>query len=239
MTDVTGCSASDDVTVTVNPLPTILAGPDTLVCEGENIQMNASGGATYTWDPPAGLSAPNISNPILTVTGTQTFTITSTDANGCTNSTSTTITLDPPPTVDAGEDTVVFEGESVMLDGTTDGSFVWTPATGLSDPTILAPNASPSETTTYYLVSTSTAGCEKVDSVTITVIIDPIVAFPNAFSPNSDGQNDFYEVITRGPVNTEAFTIYNRWGQIVFETADLAVGWDGTYKGKDLSLIHI
>jgi gliding motility-associated-like protein len=55
---------------------------------------------------------------------------------------------------------------------------------------------------------------------------------PNAFSPNGDGLNDVLKAIPAGISSTSYFTIFNRWGQPIFSTADLSVGWDGTYKGK-------
>ena len=74
-------------------------------------------------------------------------------------------------------------------------------------------------------------GCEDTASVTVTVL-ELDLAVPNAFSPNGDNNNDVFEII-----NTLAsefdMKIYNRWGDEVFHSTDLSIGWDGTYKGKE------
>ena len=59
----------------------------------------------------------------------------------------------------------------------------------------------------------------------------PYVFVPNAFSPNNDGENDVLYV--RGhPIKSIEFRVFNRWGEMVFESRDISIGWDGTYKGK-------
>jgi gliding motility-associated-like protein len=119
-----------------------------------------------------------------------------------------------------------------MLMGSGTGDFFWMPSGSISDPNVPNPMASPSQTTVYYLTTTSEYGCQSIDSMLLTVIFDPIVEFPTAFSPNNDGVNDLFGVIVRGPVDIQAYRIYNRWGEVVFESTDPEGAWDGTHKGQ-------
>ena len=232
VTDVNGCTGTDTAQIIVRPLPEAIARPDTISCPGRTVQLVAGGGTMYSWSPTTGLDDPTAQFPIYTVGGTaQTFTVTVTNAFGCSETASITVDVEDFPIADAGTDTVVFLGESVTLNGSGDGSLFWIPPTGLSDPNSASPLASPTESGYYYVVVTSPIGCQSVDSVFLTVIFDPIVEFPNAFSPNGDGRNDLFSVIVRGPVSLEVYSIYNRWGEIVFSGISPEDGWDGTWKG--------
>ena len=120
----------------------------------------------------------------------------------------------------------------MQLNGTGGATYSWAPSTGLSCSNCQNPIASPTVTTIYTLTVTDANGC--TDSDTVTVFVDIAcgeVYAPNAFSPNADNQNDVYYV--RGNcVKYLDFQIYNRWGEKVFYTADVANGWDGTWRGK-------
>jgi gliding motility-associated-like protein len=231
--DAFGCIGQDEITVTVNPLPIADASPNLTACPGDLVQLDATGGVSYSWDPTTDLSDPNIADPIFTANGPQNFTVTVTDANGCVSTASINIDVGPFPGVDAGLDTLVFFGESVTLDGSGDGDLFWMPGSTLSDPNIANPLATPIEGTWYILTATSEFGCQSIDSVFVDVIYDPIVEFPNAFSPNGDSRNDEFGVIVRGPVEIDVYQIFNRWGELVFEGSNINDAWDGTYKGKE------
>jgi gliding motility-associated-like protein len=113
--------------------------------------------------------------------------------------------------------------------------YKWTPTDGLDNDTLSSPMASPQQTTSYYLVMSDPFYQLTADSVTVYVddyCLPEEVYIPNVFSPNNDGIND--ELYVRGQHIKEAhFTVYNRWGEIVFETVNQAIGWKGQYKNKD------
>ena len=91
--------------------------------------------------------------------------------------------------------------------------------------------ANPLETTTYTITATSFAGCEATATITVNVI-PPAYAFPNAFTPNGDSQNDVLQIrgiSTYGAISIQNFRIFNRWGQLVFENG---TAWDGTFNGE-------
>ncbi|MBL4586413.1 MAG: gliding motility-associated C-terminal domain-containing protein, partial [Flavobacteriales bacterium] len=148
--DGTGCTASDTVTVEVNPLPTAFAGFNQGVCAGSNAQLNATGGVTYQWTPTTGLSDPNIANPVVTfTTDSATYYVTVTDIIGCMNTDSVTVWQEQLPDATAGPDTTICLGESANLIATGGTTYSWDPAAGLNDPTIANPTATPLTTTTY------------------------------------------------------------------------------------------
>lgn len=179
VTDVNGCVNTDDMTVTLSPLPTADAGNDTTICDGDCAQLAATGGVTYTWSPTTGLSDPNIANPVACPTATTTYTVTVTDANGCVDTDDVIVTVNPLPTVEAGNDTAICIGATVTIGGSPTGpvgsTFAWTPAGTLNDPTIANPDATPAVTTTYYVTVTDANGCSDLDSIIVTINPLPIV----------------------------------------------------------------
>ncbi len=142
--------------------------------------------------------------------------------------------------ISTDRDTLIFNsGQVAHLFVTYDPAYTyeWVPPTGLDDPTVHNPVASPEETQTYTVYIFHPAGCVASRSITIYVINpdcdEPNIFVPNAFTPNGDGYNDVLYVRSN-IIDTMEFAIYNRWGQKVFETRDLQVGWDGTFKGEPL-----
>ena len=97
-TDGNGCENTDQVTITVNPLPNVDAGLDQSICDGEQATISASGANTYTWDNMLGAGQSFDVSPSTTTT----YTVTGTDGNGCENTDQVTITVNPLPNVDAG-----------------------------------------------------------------------------------------------------------------------------------------
>jgi gliding motility-associated-like protein len=172
VTDANGCAAQDSTTVTVIPLPALEAGPDTGLCQGSNIQLNATGSGSFNWSPATGLNNPDIANPTAQPSVTTTYTVTLT-ANGCVSTDQLTITLLGLPNADAGDDRYLCPGFDVQLQGSGGGAASWSPAATLSDPSILAPLASPTSTTTYTLTITDGNGCSATDDVTVQVNTDP------------------------------------------------------------------
>jgi gliding motility-associated-like protein len=172
-----GCSASDDILVTVNPLPVADAGQDQSICENELAQLSATGGQSYDWSPITALSDPSIPNPEASPASTTTYSVTVTDANNCTDIDDVTITVEPSPTVDAGLDEEICEGDLVQLNAVGTGDFSWSPSTALSSTTIANPEANPTSTTTYFVTLTDANNCSAVDSLVVDVDPIPVAAF--------------------------------------------------------------
>src|SRR5690606_10258018 len=117
---------------------------------------------------------------------------------------------------------------------------VWRPDTTLSCHDCFRPNVNPLYTTTYYATGYNEWGCEASDSVTVHVRCNGSLVFiPNTFTPNGDGQNDYFFPRGRGIDVMSTFRVYNRWGEIVFERSNALIndersGWDGAFRGKAL-----
>lgn len=177
LTDSVGCVAMDSITVTVNPLPTVDAGADQTPCENTTTVLGGAptgpAGSTFSWTPAIGLDNTAIANPTLSVTSSNTYTVTVTSSAQCTATDAVTITVLPQPTVDAGPDFTVCSGDSVQLQGSGSGTLLWTPAFGLSDPSVPDPVCLPEATITYTLTATGVNTCTNSDQTTVTVSVLP------------------------------------------------------------------
>jgi gliding motility-associated-like protein len=109
--------------------------------------------------------------------------------------------------------------------------YTWTPATGLSNPDIPNPIATPSKDTKYYLQAVTSAGCIGLDTINVKVFNQANIWVPNAFTPNGDGLNDKLHPVLVGIKSLLYFRVFDRWGNITYQTASDHDGWDGTNKG--------
>ncbi len=230
------CQASDNITVKVAPYPQENAGIDSVICIGEDIQLNASGGSIYTWSPAVYLNNPSIANPISKPASTITYVVKVGDVLGCPKTVSDSVTINVLNIVaDAGpRDTTIVINQTLQLSGTGGTTYLWSPSTGLSNPDIASPIAILNENQQYVL-TVSEAKCTDTDTINVVVYkVDAGLYVPNAFTPDKNGLNDLFRPIPLGIKSIRHFMIYNRWGQLVYSspaTGETA-GWDGTYKGK-------
>jgi|GEM_PF-527838 len=184
VTDGNGCTNTDAVTITVNPLPLVDAGPDQSICDGTTANLGGSptgpAGSSYAWDNATSLNDATLANPTASPTATTTYTVTVTDLNGCTNTDQIVITVDPLPNVDAGPDQNICDLQSVTIGGsptssTVGATFAWDNAASLNDATLANPTASPTVTTTYTVTVSHPNGCSATDQVLVTVNPLPVV----------------------------------------------------------------
>ena len=229
---ITGCDNWMDgsATIVVNPVPSVFAGGMTVICSGQSTTLNATvvGGTApfnYTWTPATGLSNPAILNPVATPLNTTFYTLVVTDINGCVDADNALIVVNPTPNVNAGLDKTILLGTSTPMTASVIGglppyTYLWTPATGLSNPNVLNPVASPLLTTTYMLQVTDSRGCTGVDYVTITVTniplgydISGLVTYDNIVS--TPLSNVTVNLASGAPVGT---TVTNLSGQYAFST---------------------
>ena len=112
--------------------------------------------------------------------------------------------------------------------------YEWSPTTGLSNPGIANPMASPDETTNYIVTFTDINSCVNIDSIMVTVV-DADTWAPEAFTPNNDGRNDVFYVRTNGARSFELL-VFNRGGEMIFRSTDPDIGWDGTRQGSSEKL---
>ncbi len=132
----------------------------------------------------------------------------------------------------AGNDTIAVVNQSIQLHATGGANYEWIPHDFLSNAFIADPAATLARDQTYILIVKNDDGCEAKDTINIKVYEHLEIYVPSAFTPNGDGRNDVLHVVAPGLKQLFYFRIYNRWGQVVFETKDLLRGWDGRINGQ-------
>ena len=236
------CSKQDSVTVNVHSAPLPNAGPDITVCYGASTSLQAGAGfAEYQWTPSTYLSATNTAQPqVQRPLQNMEYYLMVKDANGCSALQWDTMRLTVTPAVQlfAGNDSVVVAmGQPVQLNAQQLGQqtvtqWSWWPATGLNDAQIKNPIATLQNNQTYIVTGRTPANCEGSDTLFIKVYKGPEIYVPTAFTPNGDGRNDVLHAIAIGMKEYRYFRVYNRYGQLVFQTnGNFNRGWDGKIKG--------
>ncbi len=224
--DVNGCSGTPvSYTITVNSNTTPLFTQIESVCTGTSFNLPAisNNGILGSWDPA-------INNNTTT---TYTFTSDPTMGN-CVLPVTMTVEVHDI-NVDAGVDNIVTAYVPYQLQGSggaTNLQYTWVPSSALNNPTVPNPIAVLNSDTKFYLTVSDGSGCKGYDSVMIRVYRDSGFYVPSAFTPNGDGLNDVVKVIPVSISKIEYFRIFNRYGNLVFETSDISKGWDGNYKNK-------
>ena len=230
-----GCSDTDFVSVTVNSVEFASVNPsEKTICPRDTVFFTGGGGITYRWSPNYGLSDSTIINPYALVYAPTEYKLYSTSPQGCIDTDIVRINVGSSAVLNAGDDVTLYPGESVELFANGNCSFFdWIPNYHLTANNIKNPIANPPVTTQYIVYGTTENGCEISDSITIRISEESVLDLPNAFSPGSGTSiNDELKIIKRGIVNLNYFRVYNRWGELVFETKEIDKGWNGQFKGK-------
>ncbi|WP_168194051.1 gliding motility-associated C-terminal domain-containing protein [Pontibacter sp. SGAir0037] len=231
---------SDPVELIINTAPAAPIVPGNVVVCADNPTgtievVPVPGNSLAEWYlTPTGGIPDQVTNsfPLEGITQTVTYYVQVTGENGC-PSTRTPVTITVVTAqANAGEDVEIIQNRKVQLQATGGATYVWEPATGLSNPNVANPIASPQETTTYTVTVTTREGCVATDEVTVTVT--PAIIVPNAFSPNRDGINEVWQIDNIESFPDVRVEIFNRWGSLIFSSNGYGTPWDGTYNGKDL-----
>ncbi len=230
-TDLNGCAASGSITIGINATPTVSAvASSTGICAGFSATLSAAGASTYVWSN--GSTGPSITvNP----SGTATYSVAGTNAAGCVSGATVEVTVYASPVVSIGADAELASATGYQLNPSQSGavSYTWSPATYLSNTSILNPVTTPESDITYILTVSSANGCTASDTVMIRVLSELIIA--NYMSPNGDGQNDTWKVSVPGLIKDYSVTIIDSYGKTVFSTgSNYNNEFDGKLGGKDL-----
>lgn len=217
------------IVVTVNSKP--LLGPDknVKICFGDSLNLtalynNLNNAASWTFDNQPVLFPDSVRLPGI-------YQLIATSNAGCVDTTQVNVSILPELSVNAGADGNAEPNIPYQLKGDGNGSFQWSPPELLNNPTVASPVATITKDQQFILTVSNALGCTVTDSVQLRILNGPAVYVPNAFSPNGDGKNDLFRPVTVGITSLEYFRIFNRYGELVFETSTLNQGWDGTYKG--------
>ena len=240
VTDFNGCQILDTITLTPTIIVIANAGNDTSFCLLNPVTLNATGSTNatnYNWYviPSNALVG---SGNIITVSPSDTtsYYVIVDNGLGCADNDTVNTLSYPLPVANAGADIIILSGAGTTIGGNPTGpagsTYLWIPLPGLDNSTIANPTASPASTTTYTVMVTSSQGCVSSDSVLVSIL--PNISFGNGISPNGDGVNDEWEIdfIEMFPENT--VEVYNRWGELLFQSKGYTEKWDGTYKGQPL-----
>jgi gliding motility-associated-like protein len=222
--------------------PVPYAGNDTAICNKttatlHGTALNLSGGVSYSWAPAANLSTPNAASTQASPDSTTQYFLTVTDNYGCNFSVTDSmwVKIQSPVNAFAGNDTNAILGRPHQLMATGGGAgagFLWSPAGPLNNPFIANPLATLFNDTYFSVLVTDSLGCRETDNVFVKVYEGPMYYLPNAFTPNGDGLNDIFRPTPVGIRSTDYFRVFNRFGQLMFETRQWMQGWDGTFNGK-------
>lgn len=213
-TDTFNCVVSDTVNIAITPLPVPNLDADTAICNGQTLLLNPGAFDSYLWN-----TGDTTATIITNAQGNYSVQV---ELNKCFNSDTISITVDELPLIGVGTDSIRC---SIVLNaGNPGATYLWN--TGETTQTITTLQAG-----TYFVTITNGA-CVVLDSITITGELGGgLLYIPNAFTPDDNGNNERF--LPRG-TNIEQFSmvIYNRWGNKVFETDDMSVGWDGRNNGN-------
>lgn len=225
--DAEGCITGKAVTIGSDIAPPTVTPTKTSVCIGDSATLSASAGVSYLWSPNGETSQS------ITIADSGKYTVTVTDANGCSApSPEITITLNPAPIVDLGVDSMTVCKNAKVILGTVavpGNSYSWSSSTGFTSSKAM-PEVSATNTTMYKLTVTRN-GCQATDSLTLHME-DPMTFFiPSAFSPNEDGKNEEFKVESLGITKFNG-TIFNIWGELIYEWDTVDGVWNGTYMDK-------
>ena len=240
-----GCTARDSTHVTMIGTD-VHAGPDTAICKGRSVRLIASKGTSYSWTPSNGLSNTSVINPVAKPDVTTTYIVKVTDNDGCSDTAQVKIKVLNSVELIAGISGTEYlcrPYDSASFRDISAGNIIrwnWTFGNGQTDTTSKPPTQyySIPENEDDYLVRLAvmdTSGCTDTTSHTTKVAGNCYIAVPTAFTPNGDGLNDYLYPLNAYKATNLVFRVYNRNGQVVFETRDWSKKWDGTLRGVQQS----
>lgn len=176
----------------------------------------------------------NPENVCFNTAGVYSIQLTVKNGNDVYSSTNNTITVHESPTVTAQFDTIIDLGgyADLVAISPNDVIYNWEPSLNVDCDTCSGTQVQAQETTAYVVTATSSNECFATDTILVQVNFIEGLGVPTAFSPNGDGTNDEFFVKGFG-IQTMVFSVYNRYGEKVFETTDQSIGWDGTFRNKE------
>ncbi len=245
VTDTNGCTIADAITLLSTITIIADAGNDTMFCEPGSMILNAEGSSNnvinYQWYQIL-LPSDSLIGSVVDITttppvGSTTYYVV-VDTIGCSNSDTVVVTANPLPVANAGADVTILENTGTIIGGNPTGptgsTYIWTPTIALDNSTNANPFANPITTTSYTVTVTSSQGCVSSDIIIVTVVAN--ITFPNGISPNGDGSNDEWVIDNIELFPNSVVEVYNRWGELLFQSKGYVEKWKGIYKGKPLPI---
>ena len=240
------CTASYTDTIRVYQTPHPLISDSGNLCAGfvqflGNLAVPEVDTVFWQWNFGNGQTA-NVQNPLVKASaGTYNISLKASVSFGCSDTTSATITVNPNPTIKGPKQISTPVGTPVTIPFTYSpdvNSWTWLPAVNLNCTDCPNPAATLTFAQTYTVSVSDSNGCTDTASILINTVCNEGNYFlPNTFSPNGDGVNDFFYPRGTALYNIQSMTVFNRWGQMVFQRKNFpanseTMGWDGTVNGK-------
>lgn len=219
---VNNCSERDSINISYTPFPEINLGNDTSLCESKIVELDVStANATYLWQD-------NSTNPSYTVTQKGTYWAEVT-INNCSSRDFLTVDYIPLPLVDFAEDSTLCPGTTFRLEGaTSNANYLW-------QDNSTNPSYTVTQKGTYWLRVYNSCG---LHADTITINYDDCKCYihiPNAFSPSGEGINDNFSPSSNCNFSEYRLMIFNRWGDVIFNSTDPYSPWNGLLNGKAIA----
>ena len=244
-TSSSGCTGSDTVLIQVQQPFNMNASSAKAICDGNSVNLFASGAALYEWHPSTGLNSTSTANVTARPRQDITYRVIGRDLRGCFADTlEVPVRVHPIPTVNAGPDVTTTNNTPVDLVPTISSdvtSVTWYPTSNNFRNIYPGITVKPTTTTDYTVEVENAGGCKAEDRIRVNVVYARADVFvPNAFSPNGDGVNDVFYPRGTGIFRVRNLRIFNRWGEVVFERSgfqanDPTSGWDGRSRGTRLN----
>ncbi len=239
-----GCDSIVEKTLEVIPVADLLV-EDYEICIGESVQLSVFSNSEIAWLPEEGLSCLDCPMPNVSPEVTTTYTVVTESCLGEELSATVVVTVHSPPnlTITAEEDEGVALGDSVVFSAFSNDPFA-TISWSDSDGNVICENCNTATVIPFYGVSyVATAinneGCMVQDEVQFNIrnsCLEGVLEIPNFITPNGDGHNDNFEIRYSDFAELSVLRIYNRWGELVFQTSSVASDfWNGTFRGKSLN----
>jgi gliding motility-associated-like protein len=221
------CMVRDTVNVRLQPGINVELGPNREICPGSSITIDGTtrDAISYLWDD-------GDSNPVKAFNATGKYRLAVMD-RFCQRvyMDSLNVRVNSTPFIDLGNDTMMCIGETLRLraDGSNITRVLW--SDGSTGPFLDVTRAG-----TYSVTVFNDCG-SYTDQITVDYTqCDPKPTFPNAFTPNNDGRNDYFRPVVRGPMYEYELRIFNRWGELIYLGRDSKKGWDGRYQGEPVGV---
>jgi gliding motility-associated-like protein len=233
------CQDRDSLLVKVTPYPQAKVGEDVTICYGSRSQLTGTiVGSSFTWSPANSLQNASSLSPTAGPITTTNYVLSAFDTLGCPKPYRDTVTVTVRPKIlaFAGHDTTVVANQPLQLKATGGTDYLWTPTANMNNFNIANPIitlGADVESITYRVRVGVQGGCYAEDDINIRVFKSPDIYVPTGFTPNNDRKNDVLKPIMAGMKSFSYFKIFNRWGQLLFNTAQEGTGWDGTFKGRE------
>jgi gliding motility-associated-like protein len=228
-----GCLIDTTIILSAEPF-NVLETINPASCEASNGSISlviSNGAAPYNYNWSNGANSTNILENV--VSGN--YQVTIVDQDGCSVTenyfvpkiNSFNFEIFPPYST-------VVQGESIQLTAIGGTSYIWSPSESLSCSDCSNPIAAPTENTTYTIVAENSDGCIDTNYIILSVNEDNFFYVPNAFTPDGNEFNNVFIPFVSNSFDSQSYTffIFNRWGEIIFESRDISKGWDGTYNGR-------